>query len=238
MKKAVVTISIGDEYRTLGSLLHPSKCTYARKIGAEFIEIKTRKWPDIHPNFEKLQIRDVLDNYDRILYLDCDTLVRHDTPNLFELVPSDFFGAYNESWWGGWGIAPNHWTDFRAPHYGVEPIAASRYCNSGVMLVSKDHQHVFDFPPKLDNSQFTQQPIDQPWINIQLTRLNIPVYELPYTFNRTHSVKIGKRTDAYIIHYNGMRSDSGWTDKKYGDDPIATIKQDFELWKKFGLITD
>lgn len=238
MRKAVVTVSIGDEYKTLGTLLHPSKYTYARRVGAEFVEIRTRKWPDIHPNFEKLQIRDVLDVYDRILYLDCDTLIRHDTPDLFNLVPETHFAAYNDCWWGGWDLAPNAWPDFRAPHYGVEPVAITRYFNSGVMLASKCHQHVFDFPPKLDAAQFTQQPIDQPWINIQLTRLNVPIYELPYTFNRTHSVKIGKRTDAYIIHYNGMRKDSGWSDKKYGDNPLETIKADFELWKQRGLITD
>jgi hypothetical protein len=235
MKKAVVTISIGDEYKILGNLLHPSKFGYSHKVGADFIEINVRKWPDIHPNFEKLQIRDVLDNYDRVLYLDCDTLIRRDTPDLFEIVPESCFAAYNESWWGGWGIAPNGMTDFRAPHYGVEPVPVTRYFNSGVMLIPKAYQAVFDFPPNLDNSKFTQQPIDQPWINLQLVKLNVPICELPYTFNRTHSVKIGKRTDAYIIHYNAMRKDSGWVDKKYGDDPIETIKKDIAYWEANGL---
>lgn len=230
MKNAIVTMSIGEEYKILGSLLHPSKFSYAQRIGADFVEIKTRKWDDIHPNFEKLQIRDVLNEYDRVLFLDCDTLIRKDTPNLFELVPPTHFGAYNESWWGGWGLDPSSWTDIRAPHYGVTPLKMKRYVNSGVMLASREHQGVFDFPPTLDKSYFTQQPIDQPWINLQLERLSIPICELPYTFNRTHSVKIGKRTDAYIIHYNGMRKDSGWGDKKYGDDPIATIKKEIEYW--------
>lgn len=235
MRNAIATISIGDEYKALGTLLHPSKFGYAQKVNADFVEIKTRKWPDIHPNFEKLQIRDILNTYDRVLFLDCDTLVRNDTPDLFNLIPETHFAGYNESWWGGWGISPNLWTDFRAPHYGVDALPMKRYLNSGVMLISKVHQAVFDFPPNLDNSKFVQQPIDQPWINLQLAKLDVPIYELPYTFNRTHSVKIGKRTDAYIIHYNGMRKDSGWSDKKYGENPLETIKSDMAVWTSQGL---
>lgn len=229
MAQAIITVSIGLEYQTLGALLHPSKKDYAQKVGADFIEITTRQFPDIHPNFEKLQIRSVLDAYDRILFLDCDTFVRKDTPNLFELIPPTHFGAYNESWWGGrTDISADHWTNFRAPHYGVCALPMTRYFNSGVMVVSKSHQAVFDFPPALDKTQFELQPIDQPWINLQLVKHNTPIYELPYTFNRTYSVKIGKRTDAYIIHYNGMRPDSRLSDKKYGDNPIETIKHDID----------
>jgi hypothetical protein len=231
--KAVVTISIGSEYERLGGLLHPSKRAYARKVGAEFVEIKSRKWMDVHPNFEKLQMYDMLGQFDRVLFLDCDTFVRSGTPDLFTLVPEEYFGAYNESWWGGRAdLPPNLWTDYRAPHYGVEPQPMTRYFNSGVMVSSRSHRDVFSFPPGLDRKQFGQQPIDQPWINLQLVSLGTPIRELPYTFNRTYSVSIGERTDAYIIHYNGMRTDSRLGSCPYGEHPLEVIEQDI---KKLGV---
>ena len=93
MKLAVVTIVLGEKYFRISQISHKSIKNYADKIGAEFIVLDN---PQGLPHWQKMEIYRLLNTYDRIIYFDTDLIIRDDCPNLFEIVPDDKLGAFNE----------------------------------------------------------------------------------------------------------------------------------------------
>ena len=96
MKKLVLTIAIGDEYQQIAKLTHPTLKAYAKRIGADFHSINETRISKTSPHWEKFQIYDWLKEYDRIIYIDTDIIVRDDTPDLFEEVDYMKLGMFNE----------------------------------------------------------------------------------------------------------------------------------------------
>ena len=97
MKTLVLTIAIGQEYKELACLTHPSLRAYASRIGADFFCIDFQEISKTTPHWEKFQIATLLETYDRILYLDTDIIVRNDCQSLFDIVPEDQLGMFNEA---------------------------------------------------------------------------------------------------------------------------------------------
>jgi len=95
MKKAVVTL--GVHVPDLLLISEPLLRAYAQKVDADFIKIENKVMDKLiiypFPCFEKFQMKDMLDNYERIIYLDADILVQKDTPNLFDIVPETEVGG-------------------------------------------------------------------------------------------------------------------------------------------------
>ena len=83
MRLAVITIAIGEHYQQLSTLTHPTIRRYADRIGADFIAITEQKISETTPHWEKFQLLDYLNTYDRILYVDTDVLIRKNCPNIF-----------------------------------------------------------------------------------------------------------------------------------------------------------
>jgi hypothetical protein len=84
LKKIVFTLNIGDYAPELCELTYPYMQGYAEKIGAEFYIIKERKFPEFPPVYEKLQIKDIMEERgaDWAIYIDSDVLVH---PDLFDV---------------------------------------------------------------------------------------------------------------------------------------------------------
>ena len=82
MNRAIVTISCGDFYRRMAAISHPTIKAYADKLGADFIV-----WDDYDghtmPHYQKLELGKLLRQYERVLYIDTDILVRDDAPDIF-----------------------------------------------------------------------------------------------------------------------------------------------------------
>ena len=92
----VLTISVGDHYKKVASLSEPLMKNYAKKIKADFLNI-TEDTPEyITQKWLKFNIHNLLHTYKRILYVDTDILIREDAPNLFEVVPENKLGMFNE----------------------------------------------------------------------------------------------------------------------------------------------
>ena len=90
----ILTIAVGDAYQRMSALTHPAIKKYAEKIGADFQCITESDCST--PHWAKFEIYNLLNKYERILYIDTDILVREDTPNLFEIVPQNELGMFNE----------------------------------------------------------------------------------------------------------------------------------------------
>jgi len=94
-----VTLAIGGYYEKMGNITHPLMKKYADKIGVDFLCISNFGVTDITalpPKYEKFQIFDFFDKYDRILFIDTDIIVNPDAPDIFDYCPAECFGAVSE----------------------------------------------------------------------------------------------------------------------------------------------
>ena len=85
MKKAVFSMNIGDYYPKMTKHSFARMKNYCKKIGADFIVINERKFPDFPINYEKLQIYELGKEYDYIMYLDADCFIAENMPDFTNL---------------------------------------------------------------------------------------------------------------------------------------------------------
>lgn len=201
-KLALVTLAIGEDHQKIGKLTHPLMQAYAEKIGAEFICISHQKVYETTPHWEKFRIYELLNNYDRILYLDTDIIIRDHAPNIFDIIPDTHLGILNEQ-----PFVEDRTYAFMqgCQAYGYTDMPWDKiYFNTGVMVISKIHQLLF-VKPNLEASNF----FEQTYLNLQIKKQKIPVSMLDYKWNRMFCIDkfIGvERFEAYFIHYAGVGS--------------------------------
>ena len=82
----VFTLNINNYFPELMELTIPTMKNYAKKIGAEFIEITERKFPDYHIHYEKLQIFELGKDSHFNIFFDGDIVVN---PNMIDLSKQD-----------------------------------------------------------------------------------------------------------------------------------------------------
>lgn len=200
---AIVTLDIGDNFRHISDLTHPYIRKYANRIGAEFIVFGHQKYAHCH--FDKFRIYDILDHFDRVLYMDSDILVHPECPNLFELVPESCVGIYDESKPADEQQKRKHRDVMKkAIHiYGTDTPPRYGFYNAGLYVVSKHHQSLFTKPDKTPFMEYG----DQPLLNLRLLHSDYDIYDIGFKFNRMPYLdeKINEpRTDSYMIHYAGL----------------------------------
>lgn len=200
MKYAVISITIGEKYQKMSEITHPYIKKYADKIGADFIVIDKQKVSKTTPHWEKFQLLDYLNDYDRILFLDTDVIVKKNCPNLFDLVPEAQMGMFNEA---PFVARRDIAIETCAEAYRMKDFAwDGKYYNTGVMVVSRCHRMLFR-KPEVEIFNFYEQS----YLNVMIQRMKIPVFNLPYQYNRmTCMDKIsGKdRYESFIMHYAGV----------------------------------
>ncbi len=199
-KLLVLTIAIGDIYQEIAELTHASISAYADKVGADFHAITERTVAETSPHWDKFLIHDLLAEYERVLYLDTDIIVRPDTPDLFELVPPLELGIFNEGPFTG-GRYESFWRSCIAYDVTV-PSWDGAYYNTGVMLASRCHRELFR-KPKEEHFDFYEQG----FLNVEIARRGVKCFDLPYQFNRMccMDARTGEqRHSGYMIHYAGI----------------------------------
>lgn len=214
--KAVVTICIGEEYQKMMEITRPQIVDYAKKIDAVYIEITERKYPQYSPHFEKYQLKEILTQFDRVVYIDSDCIVSPDCPNLFDIVPEDHIGACDEI-----GIMKERMEQSTQEKHKYQSRLLKRpktYYNTGVLVLSKQHSNIFDHMEK------GKANYEQDFLNKEIKKHN--VFDIGRTFNGVNvhwaypiNLAIGKgkiikfdneevffsnsRFDNHIIHYAG-----------------------------------
>jgi hypothetical protein len=108
-KKTVFTLNLNGYAPEITDLTYPLMEAYAHKIGADFHIIGERKFPEWPVTFEKLQIYDLAKemNNDWNIYLDSDTLVHPDTPDMTLLLSRDTVAHFGKD------FAPMRWRSDR-----------------------------------------------------------------------------------------------------------------------------
>ena len=216
-KKAVMTLAIG--YQPFWTVTHPKMQSYAQRIGAEFIIINSiRNTAVLEQSYklEKFQLYDYFDSYERILFLDSDIVVHSQCPDLFNQVSEEKIGAVCEK-------LPYFRREeiFKEAclYYGATyPGHSQEWFNTGVMVLSRCHRHLFAAPQKIRtfparNMDGTLAPprftwLDMPLLNCLRIIHNVPLQDLGYSFNymqclTTTSNPPGRPEEAWIFHGTG-----------------------------------
>lgn len=220
MKNLVLTLAMGP-YAELGKLTHPTFKSYADRIGADFKCISEQKISQTTPHWEKFQISSLLDEYDRIIYLDTDIIVRDDCPDLFDVVPEDCLGAFDESRFVE--RSKEMMIDICKQYEVTLPSWDGKYFNTGVLVISQIHRELFIKPEKEIFSFW-----EQSYLNMMIAKLRIKMHDLDYKFNRMTCMDIftgEERHESYMIHYAGCPNISAL---------FNLIPLDLEKWKNRG----
>lgn len=257
-KNAVVTVLIGARHQNIADVSHPTQIDYAHRNGLDYVVYNSETYLVLHPDgsqstlasespvirpddhtldrpafgaYNKLNIYELLDHYDRILYVDTDILIRNDAPNLFEIVPenlvamlseTDFFPDYDDR-----VRLMNEWAD----KYNIDLSSwDGQYYNSGVMLLGKHHRKLLSQTDGFYDDAFFEQTA----INMNIHKFKIPIFKLDYKFNRMSFMDrslLEPRHSSYFIHYAGS-----WMMLKEGhsetaDYLITLMQYDLEKWK-------
>ncbi len=200
-KYAVVTVCSGDFATKMAQITHPRIAAYAARLDADFLVLRSQH--PLGPFYSRYQVRDLLDQYNRILYIDTDVIVAEDCPDLFKLVPANMFGAYDE------GREHPRAENIRKVQDACGDIGwREGYINSGVMVMSREHRDVFD----LSRGNFQgDEYFEQTQTNYNIHALNIPVFDLGRVFNMFAAVErdgrmriTPQRFKAFMIHYAGL----------------------------------
>jgi hypothetical protein len=223
-KRAVVTLCIGKRYEAIAQVTHPTLRTYARRCSADFLVLN--RCQGEHVFFEKLRIGSLLAEYERILYLDTDIIVRGDAPDLFAQVGEDELAMYPE---GAFAPARRdgmiaYLTRLDVPYR----FWNGKYYNTGVILASRQHRDIFMMPEDDLVEQFTGPFMEQDYLNLMITLRQPKVAELDHRFNRMFyidSTVRQHRLDSYFVHYAGYQYFSSHSEL------VRCIRRDLKRWK-------
>ena len=227
-KTAIFTVAINSldyfEY-TL-----PTIERYAKKVGADFIVLDKKRVDFYNYYFERFYFAELLNIYDRVLYLDADIMVTPNAENIFEKYPDENrLYAYHE----------NDYNEIMDRDSFVEGVMDKemkwnkingkyQYFNAGVMLVSSKHKQALSFNTEIEQ-RFLNKPLClQTYLNYLVVKNKIPFGNLDYSFNRMFLGKKDEqceRLKADFIHYAGHDTFSD-------GNKIETIKHDYrKLWQ-------
>lgn len=221
-KNAIITIATGLDYKGILAETIGTMRAYAEKIGADFYpECNWQNGPNEIPHYLKLKlIKNYLDRYERILFIDSDILISPLAPNIFEEVPTDKLGMFNEAPW----VMSRHLEDIKSwQTLTGETFKEGTYYNSGVIVASKEHKHFFDLDHKVYHYG------EQSALNSSLMKKQAPMYELSHKWNRMSCTFLRGMDpyDSYFIHFAGYPVDEKLP---------KFIRDRHEEWKSVGYV--
>ena len=181
MLKAIVTHKADPK---LTDLTFPFMKAYAKNIKADFLVLEVSNYLD------------VLEKYDRVANMEPQLLIRPESPDIFEEVPEDSIGVFNEAAFNS-------------------EAKQEKFFNSGLIVYSKAHKEAFN-AINLDLIHNKQ------YLGTALTKLDVKVHELDYKFNRIPLIdfKTGEtRFKSWFLNYENL------SDFKIIENDIKTIKE-------------
>ena len=208
MKNLIFIVSIGRDKHLQYCI--PSVELYCKKYSVDLKVINkpfynipiTKEYNYI--TFEKNQVYNHIQEYDRILRLDSDTIISPNAPNFFNLNPNKIYVTYEDV-----GSRKSQRINEIArikKSLGDIPHWEEGYFNSGVILFSNQHKEVFNL--NLDDLKKDLGPFkEQTYLNWQVRKYDFEVVDLGKNFNHLRIFEEpwcnSNRLEADIIHYAG-----------------------------------
>jgi lipopolysaccharide biosynthesis glycosyltransferase len=153
---------------------------YAGRFGLEVVHLEERdlnlevlRWRRRHRNLhlEKFQLFNLLEDYDRILYVDADVLIHPEAPNVFDIVPEAYLGVVNEQLGEEAPKREQEWGRMQR-RLGKLEREPGRYFNAGVLVVSRAHRELFAYSKR--KFAAGRWP-DQNTLNYYARQLGLPI---------------------------------------------------------------
>lgn len=232
----VVQINVNRGQRSQSQKYEYSEKAWRRwcdKNQCNYISIKDDFIPTADPQWFKCFIPQMLQEslieYDQILYVDSDTIVHPDMPNIFETSEHRFCVVRN---FGSMDWVCRSVEAYQPIFPGVS-VSPFEYFNSGVMLFNSTHSEVLLKLSQfyLDNFQqivATQRKYsvgkDQPVLNYFLKQQGVDIKYLPYEYNMQDMMRFEVLTPdllftrfGWIYHFNaGVKPSPGeWMEYTY-----------------------
>lgn len=213
MKLAIFTIALGNDPSYLFTI--DTFRLYAKKVGAELIVLTKPvfKLPgkkislEYQALIQKLYIDQLLEKFERVLYIDADILINPEAPNIFAEYPDDhYFYMFNEGAYEKRNPVIEQIRQcfhYDGPWINNDP---SLYYNAGVILCSQKANLVKQASLK-DLRIITDNKVgfyEQTYFNYLIAKYTLPIKELSPLYNRMSLLGKGeKRFEAYFIHHAG-----------------------------------
>lgn len=234
-RRLIQTLAVGDYTQSLLDLSKPGMMHYAFRADADFqVCIVKYPHPEITDEFTQIQLtkldlmRHALKDFDRVLWLDADVIVRPDAPDLFDLVPPTHWAGLDEGALFEKHRIKEKCIDDVHDHMKqvceedglLFPDTEGRYFNCGVQLAAQRHAFLYEPAKKPQNHGWAEQSR----INVRLfLRRDVPIYYLPECWNRiTYLETRNYQRTSYFVHY-------AWA--PYSVRP-GLMKRDLEIWKE------
>ncbi|MDN3517194.1 glycosyltransferase [Aquisalimonas lutea] len=234
-KKAITTITIGANFENMALYTHPLLKAYAERCGADFLVINERRMHERLnlASYEKFQLYQYFDEYERIAFIDTDILIAPDAPSVFDLTPINMIGAATEE------LYSKSQRDKELTQTELGCVQWDNvYFNSGMMVLSRNQKELLN--PDAEGLEhwakgdfrkhYKNLLNDQPFINHRSNKLGFRVHDLTHRFNHTRVLTDTKnRFNSYFIHYSGP---SG---HRYGK-KLEQIKLDAQVMNRSFLL--
>lgn len=202
--RALVTVAVGKEGKELLEISRPFLVAYAQRVGADLVILD---WPG-HPDCPlscKFGIGKVLDYYERIAFVDADTLLVPGCVNLFDICPEDSFAAFDELPFHK--ERPQHrilksYLDFRN-NLGMTFKDVPWQFNTGVMVIPRRYKELL-LPPEYPLP--VHHLSEQFHINSRVLDSGAEFFPLPRVCNEQWWVNEFKDAEpTSILHFSGMK---------------------------------
>jgi lipopolysaccharide biosynthesis glycosyltransferase len=220
-KLAIFTIVCGDKFKEIWKRTEPFFNAYAEKCNADLLVLKEIPENLPSPHWAKFSIHELLKKqYDRIAFIDADIIIRPDAPNIFNLVPEDQFGIFNEG-----NFVPRAVCIYEVKkvfNVNLPKWDGKTYYNTGVMVVSREHRHIFKVEEEIKplRNSFGEQT----YLNMKIIHSQVKVFPLSFRYNRMSMMdRINgmTRLDCFFVHYAGD-----------GDKLFEKMDRDIKRWEE------
>lgn len=226
-RNAVVTISVGHKWDSLGQVTANTMASYAHRINADFVIVSNNILPGLGcREYEKFQLYDLLDVYDRVMLLDYDAIILKDCPDVFKIVPEDKLGvATHHLIQGRTQDVIDQFGDTKTDWNGESP-----YWDSGVIVASRVHRDIFEYKtqPRLTKVACAEERT----FNYRIYKHKIPVFDIGHRFH--FLLGRDRYVDPFIIHWAGGGRGGGLKVLAKAE-RIKSDIENFEAWKEAGF---
>ena len=213
MQYALVTRA-DESVKAMSDITHPLMQEYALKWDCDFIVLDHETdyivpftphqcYRDGITHYRIMELRNLLDKYDRILSMDTDMVINTNCPNPFDEVPENKIGSVLEDKGSREMDRINTIMQVQSK-YGFVGWT-SDYINTGFFIVSKQHKDIFQ---KINEEYWTSIGVDDIHIGYLIHKLKFEVHELSFKWNHMSMFSESwngnpDRFNSYVIHYAG-----------------------------------
>ena len=203
-EKRIVVTRADVGIKEMTDITHPIIKEFAKKWDADFeILNPDRDWPVHRRHYRIMQLKEILENYDRAISIDSDVLINPKCyKNPFVVVSKDRIGSVCED--VGTRAGRRRELIGKVQKRFGDVGWKSGYINTGFLVVSKEHKDIFQ---PINGKYWDGFGFDDIHLGWQINKRKYLVYSMHHKWNFMTMFSENwckdNRFNAFIIHYAG-----------------------------------